>query len=371
MNRIASLGLTALFLLAGCAADGAGGPSTGNGDKTALFQGGKFDSSLEARVCREAGLPEGCDVCDAKGYYGDGECDSFCQQPDSDCSETCNTDADCPTIFCITTPCPQFACRNGACTQNTGCEPQDAAGTGQCEAYFGYYWNGSACVGYSGCQCEGADCGNAFGSVEECAAAHTACIDSDPCAAQDARGTGLCKAIVGVFWNGYECHYSSGCRCEGADCGNGYLDIATCEAEHTACTQADDCVVGGCSGQLCNEASLGPIASTCEWTAAYACYQGATCERQADGACGWTHDATLDACLDAADTVVCPTLSPPSPNFCGEGGPAPTPITDENNCVIGYECATTTDCRTDGCGTGSKCDWCWGNYACIPNGALC
>jgi len=29
----------------------------------------------------------------------------------------------------------------------------------------------------------------------------------------------------------------------------------------------------------------------------YACYADATCERQADGACGWTEDAVLAACL--------------------------------------------------------------------------
>jgi hypothetical protein len=29
------------------------------------------------------------------------------------------------------------------------------------------------------------------------------------------------------------------------------------------------------------------------------------------------------------------------------------------------------DCRADGCGAGKYCSFCWGNYACIPNGAMC
>jgi hypothetical protein len=29
------------------------------------------------------------------------------------------------------------------------------------------------------------------------------------------------------------------------------------------------------------------------------------------------------------------------------------------------------DCRSDGCGDGSWCSYCWGKFACIPNGALC
>ncbi len=29
------------------------------------------------------------------------------------------------------------------------------------------------------------------------------------------------------------------------------------------------------------------------------------------------------------------------------------------------------DCRSTGCGAGKWCSFCWGSYACIPNGALC
>ncbi|GEM_PF-832749 len=56
-----------------------------------------------------------------------------------------------------------------------------------------------------------------------------------------------------------------------------------------------ECFVGGCSGQICSE-NEGAI-STCEWRAEYACYQSATCERQAGGECAWTETVDLQACL--------------------------------------------------------------------------
>jgi hypothetical protein len=57
------------------------------------------------------------------------------------------------------------------------------------------------------------------------------------------------------------------------------------------------CYVGGCSGQLCGDTQN--LVSTCEWRESYACYQGAACERQANGQCGWTLAASLASCLSA------------------------------------------------------------------------
>lgn len=58
------------------------------------------------------------------------------------------------------------------------------------------------------------------------------------------------------------------------------------------------CVVGGCSSQLCVDASQGDVMSTCEWTAAYGCYgKHSTCEVQPDGSCGWTPNEKLEQCL--------------------------------------------------------------------------
>jgi eight-cysteine-cluster-containing protein len=60
---------------------------------------------------------------------------------------------------------------------------------------------------------------------------------------------------------------------------------------------ASDCVVGGCSGQLCIEEG-DPGFSTCEWRSEYACYANAVCKRQTNGDCGWTQTAALETCLE-------------------------------------------------------------------------
>jgi hypothetical protein len=68
-----------------------------------------------------------------------------------------------------------------------------------------------------------------------------------------------------------------------------------------------ECVKGGCSGTICTEPG-NDMVTTCEYKAEYACYETASCARQADGACGWTQSAELTACL----------ANPPP-----MGGPAP------------------------------------------------
>lgn len=57
------------------------------------------------------------------------------------------------------------------------------------------------------------------------------------------------------------------------------------------------CVITGCSSQLCAEEDM---VSTCEYRESYACYKTATCERQADGKCGWTETTELTQCLNTA-----------------------------------------------------------------------
>jgi hypothetical protein len=54
------------------------------------------------------------------------------------------------------------------------------------------------------------------------------------------------------------------------------------------------CVVGGCSGEICADQ---PMFSPCIFKPEFACYHTATCEAQADGTCGWTQTPELAACL--------------------------------------------------------------------------
>lgn len=73
------------------------------------------------------------------------------------------------------------------------------------------------------------------------------------------------------------------------------------------------CAVAGCSGQLCVSADeAGGIITTCEYRAEYACYKSASCERQANGKCGWTETPELKRCL-VNPPASAPALETPEP----------------------------------------------------------
>lgn len=73
--------------------------------------------------------------------------------------------------------------------------------------------------------------------------------------------------------------------------------LAGCIATHDSATRRgdDSCHVAGCSQQVCSDRE--DVVTTCEWRAVYECYENASCERQSDGACGWTPTQELNACI--------------------------------------------------------------------------
>lgn len=77
------------------------------------------------------------------------------------------------------------------------------------------------------------------------------------------------------------------------------------------------CKVGGCSGQLCVDATSPDIASTCEWREEYACYKDSKCGVQADGTCGWSSATTLNQCIAKKRGSLCtPPVCPAPPDGC-------------------------------------------------------
>lgn len=65
------------------------------------------------------------------------------------------------------------------------------------------------------------------------------------------------------------------------------------------------CVVGGCSGELCRNASSKSMFSTCVWLDEYRCYKEpfAICAPSADtdsGGCEWQPNEEMRRCLEAA-----------------------------------------------------------------------
>jgi eight-cysteine-cluster-containing protein len=55
-----------------------------------------------------------------------------------------------------------------------------------------------------------------------------------------------------------------------------------------------ECIRTGCSNEVCADEQ---VITTCVFRPEFACYKDATCERQANGKCGWTESAELSACL--------------------------------------------------------------------------
>ena len=61
------------------------------------------------------------------------------------------------------------------------------------------------------------------------------------------------------------------------------------------------CFIGGCNAEVCSDQRQ--VFSPCIWRNAYACFEDARCERQPDGACGWTPTPELEACLASHDPL--------------------------------------------------------------------
>ncbi|MCS6900980.1 MAG: hypothetical protein NZX77_14570, partial [Polyangiaceae bacterium] len=224
-----------------CAAPPPGCDYEGGGCVNGVWTCGKLVCNSECKPGETKPAPDGCNTC------------------------TCQEDG-------------TWACTKLACVGT--CDPQEAQGVGNCEAFFGYAWNGKECVGLSGCSCQGKDCKNTFSSPEECQAAYKGCNQppvtckmdddcpqpdgpclkcvgintcpknicdqgtcvyvppscGDSCEPQEAQSAGgLCDAWFGYFWNGKECYDFSGCGCKGADCSKSYASKAICESVHMIC----------------------------------------------------------------------------------------------------------------------------------------
>ena len=65
------------------------------------------------------------------------------------------------------------------------------------------------------------------------------------------------------------------------------------------CTTATDCVVGGCSGTVCQSKDAEPIFTTCEYKDEYACYEAIDCGCVADK-CQWEKTSAFEQCVQEA-----------------------------------------------------------------------
>lgn len=59
----------------------------------------------------------------------------------------------------------------------------------------------------------------------------------------------------------------------------------------------NDCVRGGCSGELCLAPDQTHVRSACVYREQYGCLTYSACERQKDEKCGWTQNQKYLDCL--------------------------------------------------------------------------
>jgi len=118
------------------------------------------------------------------------------------------------------------------------------------------------------------------------------------------------------------------------------------------------CKIGGCSGELCGEASfIASVVSPCLYKEEYACYKEfGRCERQTTGKCGWTQTEELVNCIRRYQKPVCGN------NICEEGEkqcllkmcPQCAAGSPPENCqckeICTYSCPQ--DCKKPVCGNG-------------------
>lgn len=75
------------------------------------------------------------------------------------------------------------------------------------------------------------------------------------------------------------------------------LPIASPYSSPAPTKDPSGCVVAGCSGTLCVEASDPRFATTCEYLPKYQCYNDLTCTRLESGDCGFQEQDQLQQCL--------------------------------------------------------------------------
>ena len=69
--------------------------------------------------------------------------------------------------------------------------------------------------------------------------------------------------------------------------------------EETECTSDNDCVKGGCSGNICQSKNSEPIFTTCEYLPEYGCYSEISCGC-INGKCEWQKTEEFNNCVEEA-----------------------------------------------------------------------
>lgn len=281
------------------------------------------DTQCPTGVCDEAdGI---CRECQSESDCSSGKCDIA----SGVCIE-CGANADCVT----SNPCEVGVCVAGRCSfgempEGLACEDNDPCTQGDvCQM--------GKCVGgpvLPDCQIPPDPC--AVDASGKMAPEGTPCDDGNPCTLDDFCYLGKCQGdtispdCVGEDLDG------DGFSSKDGDCND--TDPTMNPAAPELCDSIDndcdgmvdeecsgECIIGGCNGELCLDASMMDKPSNCLWLPEYQCLMYTTCGPYAPGGvCGWIKTPEYVECLQNIQTPCmengyCPdgTICDPATGTC-------------------------------------------------------
>jgi eight-cysteine-cluster-containing protein len=162
------------------------------------------------------------------------------------------------------------------CREGRWCRP-DPAGARECVPFVG---PGESCNGF------------VLPWLRERCEPDLQCVPAEPTG--DLPGTCAACSFEGTpYQEGESFPAADGCNV--CSCLQGGRVVCT----EIACRPPPECLVSGCSGQLCVDAALGPVVTPCEHRPAYACLEHSRCGSFGpDGACAWEMAPEYRICLD-------------------------------------------------------------------------
>jgi hypothetical protein len=186
------------------------------------------------------------------------------------------------------------------------------------------------------------------------------CIDDPSDGCDPRRGGADCGGIC-VRRGPRDCEHGRGTHYVSRDADECAAILFLCEAGYEPFF--DECGCGCKPSETCTAEECGPAPLAPNYLCADGTVAGpGDCVRDEHGACGWTYVS----CSCSYDGVVYePGDSFPSSDGCN------TCSCSEGGLVACTERACVSDCRATGCRPGEYCTFCWFDYACVPDGAVC